>query len=70
MAWVPPGASGSRSHSSAHSRQVCKRLDRFQPSSTPMRLVPRGKGLVAASDEPPPRLGADDVRALVEAVRR
>ena len=39
-------------------------------SPTPMRLVRRGKGLVAANDEPLPRLGADDVRAIVEAMRR
>jgi len=42
----------------------------LEPSPTPMRLVRRGKGLVATSDEPLPRLGADDVRAIVEAMRR
>lgn len=42
----------------------------LEPSSTPMRLVRRGKGLVATSDEPLPRFGADDVRAIVEAMRR
>lgn len=42
----------------------------LEPSSTPMRLVRRGKGLVATTDEPLPRLGADDVRAIVEAMRR
>ena len=42
----------------------------LEPSPTPMRLVRRGKGLVATSDEPLPRLDADDVRAVVEAMRR
>ncbi len=42
----------------------------LEPSPTPMRLVRRGKGLVATSEEPLPRLGADDVRAVVEAMRR
>lgn len=42
----------------------------LEPRPTPMRLVRRGKGLVATSDEPLPRLGADDVRAIVEAMRR
>jgi AbrB family looped-hinge helix DNA binding protein len=42
----------------------------LEPSATPMRLVRRGKGLVATSDEPLPRLGADEVRAIVEAMRR
>ena len=42
----------------------------LEPSPTPMRLVRRGKGLVATTEEPLPRLGADDVRAVVEAMRR
>jgi AbrB family looped-hinge helix DNA binding protein len=42
----------------------------LEPTATPMRLVRRGKGLVATTDEPLPRLGADDVRAVVEALRR
>jgi AbrB family looped-hinge helix DNA binding protein len=42
----------------------------LEPSPTPMRLVRRGKGLVATSEGPLPRLGADDVRAVVEAMRR
>jgi AbrB family looped-hinge helix DNA binding protein len=42
----------------------------LEPSPTPMRLVRRGKGWVATSDEPLPRLSADDVRAVVEAMRR
>ena len=42
----------------------------LEPSPTPMRLVRRGKRLVATSDEPLPHLDADDVRAVVEAMRR
>jgi len=42
----------------------------LEPSTRPMRLVRRGKGLVATTEEPLPRLGADDVRAVVEAIRR
>lgn len=42
----------------------------LEPSPTPMRLVRRGNGLIATSDEPLPRLGADDVRAIVEGMRR
>ena len=42
----------------------------LEPTATPMRLVRRGKGLVATTDEPLPRLGAEDVRAVVEALRR
>jgi len=42
----------------------------LEPSPTPMRLVRRGKGLIATGDDPLPRLGAADVRAIVEAMRR
>jgi hypothetical protein len=35
-----------------------------------MRLVNRGKGLVAITDEPLPRIDADDVRAVTESLRR
>ena len=42
----------------------------IEPLATPMRLVPRGKGLVAAADEPLPRIGADAVRAVTESLRR
>lgn len=42
----------------------------LEPSPTPMRLVRRGKGWVATSDEPLRRLNADDVRSIVEAMRR
>jgi AbrB family looped-hinge helix DNA binding protein len=42
----------------------------LEPVSTPMRLVRRGRRLVATSAEPLPRLSADDVRAVVESQRR
>ena len=42
----------------------------IEPAPTPMRLVRRGKGLVATTDEPLPRLGADEVRAVLESLRR
>ncbi len=50
--------------------RVCEGRLEIEPSPTPMRLVRRGKGLVAISDEPLPALGADDVRAIIEATRR
>ena len=42
----------------------------LEPVPAPMRLVRRGKGLVATTDEPLPRIGADDVRAVLESQRR
>lgn len=42
----------------------------IEPAATPMRLVRRGRRLVAATDEPLPRLSADDIRAVVESQRR
>lgn len=42
----------------------------LEPASTPMRLVRRGKGLVATSEEPLPPIDADDVRAITESLRR
>ena len=42
----------------------------LEPLVTPMRLVRRGKGLVATTDEPLPRIDADDVRAVTESLRR
>jgi AbrB family looped-hinge helix DNA binding protein len=42
----------------------------LEPVSTPMRLERRGRRLVATSDEPLPRLSAEDVRAVVESQRR
>ena len=42
----------------------------IEPAVAPMRLVRRGKGLVATADEPLPPIGAEDVRAVIEALRR
>ncbi|MGH8776844.1 MAG: AbrB/MazE/SpoVT family DNA-binding domain-containing protein [Jiangellaceae bacterium] len=42
----------------------------LEPTVAPMRLVRRGKSLVATTDEPLPRLGPDDVRAVIESIRR
>jgi AbrB family looped-hinge helix DNA binding protein len=42
----------------------------IEPVATPMRLVRRGKRLVATTDEPLPRIDAADVRAVVESQRR
>jgi len=42
----------------------------LEPAHTPMRLVRRGKGLVATTDEPLPQIDADDVRAVTESHRR
>lgn len=42
----------------------------LQPVATPMRLVRRSGRLVATTDEPLPRLDADDVRLVVESQRR
>lgn len=42
----------------------------IEPSATPMRLVKRGKGLVATTDKPLPQIDAEDVRAVIESQRR
>lgn len=42
----------------------------LEPVATPMRLVRRGDGLVATTDEPLPPLDAEDVRRAVESQRR
>jgi hypothetical protein len=42
----------------------------IEPVATSMRLVRRGNRLVATTDEPLPRLGPEDVRAVVESQRR
>lgn len=42
----------------------------LEPVATPMRLVRRGKGLVATTEEPLKQLDADDVRAVTESLRR
>lgn len=42
----------------------------LEPVAARMRLVRRGRGQVAIADEPLPRIGADQVRAIVESQRR
>lgn len=42
----------------------------IEPASAPMRLVRRGKGLVATTDQPLPPLGPQEVRAVTESQRR
>lgn len=42
----------------------------LEPVATAMRLVRRGEGLVATTDEPLPPIDADDVRAATESLRR
>lgn len=42
----------------------------LEPVATPMRLVRRGKGLVATTDEPLPMIGPEEVRAATEFLRR
>lgn len=42
----------------------------LEPLPTPMRLICRGAGLVATTDEPLPPIDADDVRAASESLRR
>lgn len=42
----------------------------LEPVATPMRLVRRGKGLVAITDEPLPQIDAEQVRAVTESSRR
>ena len=42
----------------------------IEPLATPMRLVPRGKGLVATADDPLPAIDAEGVRAITESLRR
>ena len=42
----------------------------IEPVATPMRLVRRGKGRVATTDAPLPPIDADDVRAVIESLRR
>lgn len=50
--------------------RVCEGRLELEPVPTPMRLVRRGKGLVATTEEPLPRLGVEDVRAVTETLRR
>lgn len=42
----------------------------LEPAAARMRLIRRGGGMVATSDEPLPRLNADEVRAVVDSLRR
>jgi len=42
----------------------------LEPAAVPMRLVRRGRGLVAVADEPLPRLRAGQVRSVLESGRR
>lgn len=42
----------------------------IEPAATPMRLVRRGGGLVATTDEVLPPIDADDVRTITESLRR
>jgi AbrB family looped-hinge helix DNA binding protein len=42
----------------------------IEVASVTMKLVKRGKGLVAVPDEPLPRLTASEVRATLERTRR
>jgi len=42
----------------------------LEPPPTPMKLVRRGKGLVAEPEQPLPKLTVDQVRAALESVRR
>lgn len=42
----------------------------LEPVAVPMRLVRRGKGLVATTDEPLPSIDANDVRAVLDSLRR
>ena len=42
----------------------------LEPAATPMRLVWKGKALVATTDEPLPRIDAEHVRGVTESQRR
>ncbi len=42
----------------------------LEPVLSAMRLVRRGKGLVATTDEPLPPIDAEHVRAVTESLRR
>lgn len=50
-------------------RVVNGRLE-IEPVPVPVRLVRRGEGLVATTDEPVPSIDADDVRGVSESLRR
>ncbi|MGQ0679303.1 MAG: AbrB/MazE/SpoVT family DNA-binding domain-containing protein [Actinomycetota bacterium] len=40
------------------------------PAATPMRLVRRGRSLVATTEHPLPLIGVEEVRSVTEALRR
>ena len=42
----------------------------LEPVTVPMRLVRRGKGLVATTEDPLPALSAEQVRSVLESQRR
>lgn len=42
----------------------------IEPVVSPMRLIRRGGGMVATTDDPLPTIGVDDVRAVTESLRR
>lgn len=42
----------------------------LEPVTVPMRLVRRGKGLVATTEDPLPPLSAEEVRSVLESQRR
>jgi len=42
----------------------------LEPMPTPMRLVRRGKSLVATTEGPLPAIGPEEVRAATESTRR
>lgn len=50
--------------------RVCNGRLELEPVATPMRLVRRGKGMVATTDAPLPSIGAEEVRAVVDSTRR
>jgi AbrB family looped-hinge helix DNA binding protein len=52
--------------------EICERDGRLElePAPTPMRLVRRGKTLVATTDEPLPHIDAEHVRRVTESQRR
>lgn len=60
---------GLRAGTSVEIRVNEGRLE-IEPAPTPMRLVRRGKGSVATTDTPLPAINADDVRAVIESLRR
>lgn len=50
--------------------RVCDGRLEIEPLATPMKLVRRGRRLVATAEEALPPLDADEVRRVVESQRR